>query len=168
VRLYYLRHGFEAMDLFIVIPLMLAGIKALDAIDAVHNTKYPDTSAESLETLRSTVMLVAKGLAGQRRNHYLAEALFRVIRGRMRKEEVALLKESIDRDEDVGDERKVLMKPVRSHWPVSVVRKQEDLDAVVLKNLVQNYAAIDLRSDVAPMDRPGSSGGAQDMQVESG
>ncbi|KAI7778629.1 C6 transcription factor [Diaporthe eres] len=31
VRLYYLRHGFEAMDLFIVIPLVIAGFKCIDA-----------------------------------------------------------------------------------------------------------------------------------------
>ncbi|KAI5465269.1 hypothetical protein BGZ63DRAFT_436822 [Mariannaea sp. PMI_226] len=88
VRLYYLRHGFEAMDLFIVIPLMLAGSDCIDAIGA-------KTPAKKLETLRSTLLLVAKGLYNQRRNHYLAEALYRVIRGRMRPLEVALLREAM-------------------------------------------------------------------------
>lgn len=77
VRVYYLRHGFEAMDLFIVIPLILAGSDCIDAINE-------QTPSPKLETLRSTLILVAKGLFNQRRNHYLAEALFRVIRGRMR------------------------------------------------------------------------------------
>ena len=137
VRLYYLRHGYDAMDLFIVIPLMLVGFKSLDAID-----KQP--SADRLEFLRSTLMLVAKGLARQRRNHYLAEALYRVIRGRMRPQEVRLLKESVDLDEDETDDRRALMQAVRSHWPVSVVTKKEDLDAHILKNLVENFATFDV------------------------
>ena len=66
----------ETMDVFIVVPLMLSGYEAIDHITEDEN--HPD-----LETLRSTIILVAKGLYEQRRNHYAAEALFHVIRGRM-------------------------------------------------------------------------------------
>src|ERR1700760_3508757 len=69
IRLYYLRHGYEAMDLFIVIPLMLAASDCLDAI----NERTP---AYKLESLRSTLLLVGKGLYHQRKNHYLAEHCF--------------------------------------------------------------------------------------------
>lgn len=69
IRLYYLHHGYKAMDLFIVIPLMLSAYDCIDAIDE-------QTPATELESLQSTLILVAKGLYNQRRNHYLAEALF--------------------------------------------------------------------------------------------
>lgn len=150
VRLYYLRHGFDAMDLFIVIPLVLAGFKCIDAIS--DQTPQPE-----LEDLRSTLVLVAKGLYSQRRNHYLAEALYRVVRGRMRPQEVALLKETVDPgDDDDGKTagRQAMVQTVRSHWPVSIVRKDEDVEEYVLKNLVDNYAHLNVED--APETSPGS------------
>ncbi|KAI9705941.1 MAG: hypothetical protein M1836_005347 [Candelina mexicana] len=110
IRLYYLRHGFDAMDLFIVIPLMLA----------------------------------AKGLCSQRQNHFLAQALYQVIRGRMRPQEVALLKDAVNLDEDEPNEKRVMLQAVRSHWPVSVVKKMDDLDSHLLTNLVENYAHLNM------------------------
>ena len=137
IRLYYLRHGFEAMDLFIVIPLMLTGYDCIDAIG-------DQTPATELETLRSTLILIAQGLCSQRRNHYLAEALFRVIRGRMRPQELALLRGTMSLEEQEAVNELDEMQPVRSHWPVSVVKKQEDVDAHILKNLVQSYASLNV------------------------
>lgn len=139
VRLYYLRHGFEAMDLFIVIPLMLTGYDCVDAIDA-------DTPEDELETLRSTLILVAQGLHYQRRNHYLAEALFRVLRGRMRPLEVALLGNIMSIDDDEAHHRRDMVQAVRSRWPVSVVKKKEDVDGHILTHLVRNYAHLNNES----------------------
>lgn len=134
-RLYYLRNGFDEMDLFIVIPLVLTGFKCIDAIDE-HTTE------SRLEDLRSTLILVTKGLYNQRRNHYLAEALYRVIRGRMRAQEVALLKETVDlgKEDDKASMRQAMAQTVRSSWPVSIVGKDEDVDSYFLANLVDNYA----------------------------
>lgn len=138
VRLYYLRHGFDAMDLFIVIPLMLAGSDCLDAINE-------QTPVPKLEALRSTLILVAKGLYNQRRNHYLAEALYRVIRGRMRRPEVALMRDVMDlKNEDKAEEKSDMVQAVRSHWPVSIVKKKEDLNSHILTNLVENYAHLNI------------------------
>lgn len=151
VRLYYLRHGFDAMDLFIVIPLVLAGFKCIDAIN-------DDTPSPKLQDLRSTLVLVAKGLYSQRRNHYLAEALYRVVRGRMRPQEVALLKETVDLGEDDAEGaagRQAMAQAVRSHWPVSIVGKGEDVDSYLLTNLVDNYAHLNIE------DSPGPPQGAQ-------
>ncbi|ETS83860.1 hypothetical protein PFICI_05736 [Pestalotiopsis fici W106-1] len=130
VRLYYLRHGFDAMDLFICIPLILVAFKCADAIDQF-------TSASQLEALRSTLILVVKGLSSQRHNHYLSEALFRVIRGRMRVQEASILKGVLNLDdEDPVEKSRAPMQAVRSAWTVSVVKE----DTQVLNNLVENYA----------------------------
>lgn len=125
------------MDLFIVIPLMLT---ASDCVEAIND----QTPAAQLELLRSTLILAATGLYNQRRNHYLAEALFRVIRGRMRSREVALLKDTMKIDENEWDEKQGMAQAVRSQWPVSVVKKKEDLDSQILTNLVENYAHLNL------------------------
>lgn len=140
VRLYYLRHGFDAMDLFIAVPLMLIGFKCIDAI----NGQAPESN---LEDLRSTLVLVAKGLYSQRRNHYLAEALYRVVRGRMRPQEVSLLKDTVNLDDGDNEKaagRQAMAQTVRSHWPVSNVRKDEDVEEYVLNNLVDNYAHLNI------------------------
>ena len=125
------------MDLFIVIPLVLT---ASDCIDAI-NEQPP---LPRLEDLRSTLILMAKGLYNQRRNHYLAEALFRVIRGRMSPPELTLLRGIMTLNEDKEIERKDMAQAVRSHWPVSVVKKKEDLDSHILTNLVENYAHMNI------------------------
>jgi hypothetical protein len=139
-RLYYLRHGFDAMDLFIVAPLMVTGYDTLDAID---QTKSP----LELEDLRSTLMFVAHGLYKQRRNQYLANALFQVILHRMNAPEVSLFKSLMSRDdlEQLETEtQKAMVQEVRSHWPVSVVKRKEDMDSHILGNLVEGYFSMDL------------------------
>ncbi|KAH7323267.1 hypothetical protein B0I35DRAFT_450360 [Stachybotrys elegans] len=129
IRLYYLRHGFEAMDLFIVIPLMVAGY---DCINAIND----ETTPPELELLRSTLILIAKGLYNQRQSHYLAQALFQVIRSKMRPEEIRLLKDMVHPTEEI-DTKKDLAQTVRSSWPVATVKKKEELDSQILTNLVE-------------------------------
>ncbi|VZI05496.1 unnamed protein product [Fusarium fujikuroi] len=137
VRLYYLRHGFEAMDLFIVIPLMIMGYDSIDAIKE-------DTPTEEIEFLRSTLILIAQGLYYQRKNHYLAQALFKVIRGKMRPQEIGLLKSSMALDRYEAYPEPELSVPVRSHWPVSVIKKHEDRESHILTNLVESFGRVNV------------------------
>lgn len=146
MRLYYLRHGFEAMDLFIVIPLMMFASECIDMICEQNPT------GAALEELRATLMLAVKGLYDQRRNHYLAEVLFRVIRGRMRPAEIVLMRDVMDLDDESGEQHE-LMQKVRSRWPVSVLKKREEMEAKVLTNLVASYAHLNVgdgREDDSP------------------
>ncbi|KAJ0330169.1 hypothetical protein COL922a_012466, partial [Colletotrichum nupharicola] len=137
IRLYYLRHGYEAMNLFLVIPLMLTGYDCINAI-------LEEKSGHQIEILRSTLILVAKGLQNQRRNHYLAEALFRVIGGRMLPQEVALLRSSMTFDDEQEMEKHDMVQAVRSHWPVSIVKKQEEVDEHILTHLVESYGSMNV------------------------
>ncbi|KAK7973482.1 hypothetical protein PG988_007616 [Apiospora saccharicola] len=162
IRLYYLRHGFESMDLFIVIPLVNAGFHIIDDINhhQIHSpSQNPSISPEKLEVLRSTLILIAKGLHSQRSNHYLAEALFRVVRGRMRLQEASLLKTTLRFDEGEEERKSAMVQTVRSHWPVSVVKKKEDLDDHILGNLVENYAHLNTE------DGPDGIAGSQEGVV---
>lgn len=135
VRLYYLRHGFDAMDFFLMHPLALAAYDCIDLIDE-------HTPPSQLETLRSTLILVAKGIHSQRKNHHLADALFRVVRGRMRPAEASLFKGVIDVDEvDTSPEMEQMVK---SHWPITVVKGKEDAEAFELEKLVKDYAHLNV------------------------
>ncbi len=42
-----------------------------------------------------------------------------------------------------------MVQTVRSHWPVSVVRKKEDLESHILTNLVENYAHLNIEETAA-------------------
>jgi hypothetical protein len=146
VRIYYLRHGFDAMDLFVVVPIMFVGFKCVEAIDKQQ-------PGPKLEALRSMLILVATGLYSQRRNHYLGEALFQVIRGRMRPLEAGILRRTLNIDK-TEEEKQTLVQAVRSHWPVSIIKEQKDPDSDLLKNLVSNYAHMNIEDNT---DSPGGS-----------
>lgn len=140
VRLYFLRHGFEAMDLFIVIPLMIIGYDSISAIS-------DDTPPSEIESLRATLILIAQGLYNQRRNHYLAQALFRVIRGKMRPQEIELLKSSMALEAGDIDQEQKLAVAVRSQWPVSVVKRKEDMKSQVLTNLIECFGDMSVEEE---------------------
>ena len=136
IRLYYIRHGCESIDLFIVIPMMLCAYDCIDTINA-------GASGDELETLRSTLILSAQSLYYQRRNHYLADALYRVIRGRMRPQEARLMVGAANLPDDETEDKKQMKQAVRSHWPVSVVKNRNDVDSHVLTNLIDNLSVED-------------------------
>lgn len=69
----------------------------------------------TLEDTLSMLMLAATGLHSQRRNHYLAEALSRVTRGRMKPRDISLLRTTMDYDEVIADEKEALAQKVKSH-----------------------------------------------------
>lgn len=140
VRLYFLRHGFEAMDLFMVIPLVMIGFESANLIN--H-----ETPADEIESLRAILILVAQGLYHQRRNHYLAQVLFRVIRGKMRKQEIRLLESSMALGLGDVDRDSELAVAVRSEWPVTTVKKQEEIESRVLSNLVKSFGDMSVEGE---------------------
>ncbi|KAF0638647.1 hypothetical protein FPSE5266_04706 [Fusarium pseudograminearum] len=140
VRLYFLRHGFEAMDLFMVIPLVMIGFESANLIN--H-----ETPADEIESLRAILILVAQGLYHQRRNHYLAQVLFRVIRGKMRKQEIGLLESSMALGLGDVDRDSELAVAVRSEWPVTTVKKQEEIESRVLSNLVKSFGDMSVEGE---------------------
>ncbi|KAM6520116.1 hypothetical protein FALCPG4_013667 [Fusarium falciforme] len=85
IRIYYLRHGFNETVLFICQPLALVAFMCLDAIDN-------QTPNFDLEATHSTLFLAAKRLRVQARSQYVAESLFQVVKGRMRSEELNLMR----------------------------------------------------------------------------
>jgi hypothetical protein len=128
LRLYYLRHGYESYDIFLVSLLSFFGfmqIKALKSADP-----------EELESRRSTVALVAKGLHDQSRNFYLAEIVFRIMKRNLGVESQFLLK-----DVDIGDEDEEaeirMAEQVHSSWPIDIQAIDENADSKRLENLIK-------------------------------
>lgn len=62
----------------------------------------------------------------------------------MRPPEIALFRGIMNIEKDWTDEQPDMAQAVRSHWPVSVVKKKEELDSHILGNLVENYAHLNI------------------------
>ncbi|RTE84556.1 hypothetical protein BHE90_000851 [Fusarium euwallaceae] len=147
IRIYYLRHGFNETDVFICQPLALVAFMCLDTIDK-------QTPGFDLESTRSTLFLAAKGLRDQAQSHYVAESLFQVVKGRMRQEELNLMR-GIASIEDVHDEgTKGPMQAVHSVWPVGVMSKSDEVEVNSLSSLVEQFA----------MASPDSQQGQRELQ----
>lgn len=80
----------------------------------------------------------------------------------MRPQEVALLKETVDLEEndDKTAGRQAMVQTVRSHRPVSIVRKDKEVDSYLLTNLVDNYAHLNIE------DSSGTPQGSQRAQFQ--
>ncbi|EWG52138.1 hypothetical protein FVEG_16931 [Fusarium verticillioides 7600] len=62
----------------------------------------------------------------------------------MRPQEIGLLKNSMALDRYEADPEPKMAVAVRSHWPVSVVKKHEDMESHILTNLVENFGHVNV------------------------
>ncbi|KAL2178768.1 uncharacterized protein P884DRAFT_284140 [Thermothelomyces heterothallicus CBS 202.75] len=122
VRLYYLRHGFEATDTFLLHFLGFLNHITMDAIETSAGSSF-------LEARRSTLLLLTKGIYEQSRNHFVAKAILRLQVGLMRPEDVELLRHHVDIEANhviYGP----LEQAVHTNWPtysVGLETKAEQL-----------------------------------------
>lgn len=84
IRLYYLRHGFEALDYFMVQYLSMLAFMARRAIHA-------NMQKTTLQSLQSTIILATMGLRDQSASFYTGRMVFKAVRKRMRPEEIELI-----------------------------------------------------------------------------
>ncbi|KAF5655412.1 NirA-like nitrate assimilation regulatory protein [Fusarium sp. NRRL 25303] len=99
LRLYYQRHGFESYDIFIIILLAFVGF--------MHAKNLENPEMADLESRRSTVVLVLKGLRDQSINCYVAKVVLRLLKGSVGSENSFLLKE-VDIVEEGGEEERAM------------------------------------------------------------
>lgn len=77
IRLYYLRHGFEALDCFMVQYLSMLAFMAYGALQA-------STQKTTVQALQSTIVLATMGLRDQSASFYTGRMVFKAVRGGMR------------------------------------------------------------------------------------
>lgn len=130
LRLYYLRHGFELYDIFMVHFLSFLGFMHLEAL------KY--TKPAEVEGRRSTLALAAKGLQQQGQSYYLATVVLRILKLKIGVEAWHLLRD-VGYVEDENEDRQALMaEQVHSSWPIDIVGITSDPERQRLGNLVKN------------------------------
>ncbi|KAH6650068.1 hypothetical protein F5144DRAFT_555191 [Chaetomium tenue] len=143
VRLYYLRHGFEATDSFLLHFLGFLNHITMNAIETSAGSSF-------LEARRSTMLLLTKGIYDQSRVHYVAAAVLRLQIGLMRPEDVDLLKRFVDIEADqliYGP----LKQAVHSSWPVYSIGHESKAEQMMQgKTLSTCLEKITLESSKSP------------------
>ncbi|KAK4188607.1 hypothetical protein QBC35DRAFT_495907 [Podospora australis] len=167
LRLYYLRHGFEGLDAFIMMSLLTISFITMDEIKSArhspspferpaesirsslvstsddhdqaaheamdqdqtprqrHEDQHRDDGDNHLDSLRSTLVLCAKGLYEQGRNYYLAQTMFKLVRNGMENEEIELLRgyatlpEDLEKESGDSSSKSEAMREKLAHrlWP---------------------------------------------------
>jgi hypothetical protein len=128
LRLYYLRHGYESYDLFMIQLLSFLGFAHIKALKGAEATE--------VESRRSAVALTAQGLRDQSRNCYLAGLVFRVMKGNIGVQGESLLKEIEDLQED-EEEELLVAEQVQSSWPIDIEWIDIEPEKQRLGNLVK-------------------------------
>lgn len=139
IRLYYLRHGFEALDCFLIHFLGTLSHMTMDAVAS-------STDCSLLESRRSTLLLLTKGMHDQSRSFFVAKAVFRLQVSLMRPQDVDLLKRFVE----IGADELIygpLEHVVRSDWPVYEVGLEAKAEHFRQgKSLASSLASLSLQS----------------------
>lgn len=172
VRLYYLRHSFEAYDPLLMHWLMFLGDAILQKLDGTGGT--PTTAMAmtptNFESLRSTLILCAKGLYDQKRNYHIAAIVFRLLRDRMKANDVDLLRTHIFSTPSPSsssasggdDDTPLMMQYVQAQWLAPIVTKPDgdsnDVTRRSLDYLLREYEKLSLNDraveDVSEVSSP--------------
>lgn len=143
LRLYYLRHGFEAFDSFLLHYLGFLNHITMSAVDK-------STGSSFLESRRSTLLLLTKGIHDQSRIVFVATAILRLQVRLLRPEDVELLKRFVEIETDEIISRP-LEQAVHTDWPVYEVGLEAKADLFKQgRTLASSLASLSLESSTTP------------------
>ncbi|KAF4466393.1 Zn(2)-C6 fungal-type DNA-binding domain [Fusarium albosuccineum] len=130
LRLYYLRHGFECLDTYLVSLLIDICSGVIDEMKLPHNH-------EELTALRSTVILLAKGIYEQGQSFFLGKLIFQLVRSKMSPTDLSVLERFVKMEPTREDEVKAL-RQVQMDWPVEITSMKDDPESKSLGNFVKS------------------------------
>ncbi|KAM3464249.1 hypothetical protein NHJ6243_002556 [Beauveria neobassiana] len=130
VRLYYVHHGFDSHDVFMMQFLMFLGFMHIRSIAT-------SPAGELNDAYRSTIYLVAKGLRTQGQNYYLAEVIYRMMRDAMSSSDQKFLGTILDVSVDDDVRKSLISRHTRSALPIDIFSINEDPEKQRLSNLIK-------------------------------
>jgi hypothetical protein len=136
LRLYYLRHGFESHDIFLV--------NFLSFLAFMHLRSLKDTAPAEASNWHSGVVLMTQGIRDQARNMYLAEIVFRVLKASIGPESQHLLRYVSDIVDEQEDRNILFTERVHSDWALDIIGINEDPEKGRLENLVKTIDEFNL------------------------
>ena len=151
VRIYYLRHGFNALDNFLI--HFLGSLSQL-TVNAINENE----GSAIVEPLRSTLLLCLKGIQDQSRSYYIGKGVLRLQVSLMRAQDVELLKRfvMIETDDVIFGP---LEQPIQSDWPAYALTVESSGHQTQYISLSRQLASLSFESPVAmgPSPRPSGS-----------
>lgn len=144
LRIYYLRHGFEAYDSMLLVHLVhLANVTLTRLAQIERQPELREPAHEETETLRSTLILCLKGLHDQSRNFYLSGVVFDVMKNRLSPENQSLVGQFVtSKDPDAVDRAMDRSQRIISDYVIPVVNLNESPGPGRLANMVQQFGRI--------------------------
>ncbi|KAH8891703.1 hypothetical protein GQ53DRAFT_720376 [Thozetella sp. PMI_491] len=139
VRLYYHRHSFEYYDSFLIYFLTMLGTAAIERAAEARDMS-------TVEALRSTIALCIKGIYNQGENFYLATIVGRVLKNKIRADDLELLLRHGDLPEVDSDGEDIEADSVRAEWPIPIITINEDRRMSMIDNLVQTVRGFKISS----------------------
>lgn len=169
LRLYYLRHSFESYDPLLMHWLMFLGDTVLQRLDS---TSARLMSRSDVESMRSTLILCAKGLYDQGHNYHIAVLVYRLLRDRMKANDLDLLRTHIfssspggggsgygsgaGSDAGADDDPPLMMEYVQAEW-VAPIGSSNDPARKTLDYLLAEYEKLSLDRNVEDLGEISSS-----------
>ena len=135
LRLYYLRHSFEAPHIYLTAPLTKLGFLSLQGINN-------GTSSGDLSYMQSGLLLALEGLRAQGRNYYITRTVYYIIKSQLRPEEARLLL-GVEDPESESDRVPELESEIQSAWTPAVLNILEIPSTGELSKLAKRFLKID-------------------------
>jgi hypothetical protein len=141
LRIYYLRHGFEASDSMLLVHLVHLANVTLSRIALIERTpSMHETSSEEIKNLYSTLTLCLKGLQDQSKNFYLSGVVFDVMKNRLSAGDRDLVGKFVTlQDPNAANREAHRSQRIISDYVIPVVNLNEDPEAGRLWNMVQEF-----------------------------
>ncbi|KAF2692176.1 hypothetical protein K458DRAFT_286529, partial [Lentithecium fluviatile CBS 122367] len=151
LRIYYLRHSFESYGLLMIFLTHLGNI-TITHIQQLNEGTLPSqpqpqfplhlhTRNETLEALRSTIILCLKGLYDQSRNFYVSGIVFDVMKNRLSANEKELVGRYVTLKDAEAEEVAAVDRSQRviSEYVIPIVGLNGDPEEGKLANLVKKF-----------------------------
>jgi hypothetical protein len=144
LRIYYLRHGFESYDSMLLVHLVHLGNVALMRLARSEiDPAYTGDAQNTIESLRSTLVLCLKGLYDQSKNFYLSGVVLGVMKNRLSVENRDIVGQYIMlHDPDADPEPTDRSQTITSDYVIPVVNLNEDPEAGRLAKMVLHFSRL--------------------------
>ncbi|KAI2631054.1 hypothetical protein GGR54DRAFT_628061 [Hypoxylon sp. NC1633] len=154
LRLYYLRHSYESYDPLLMHWLTFLGDTMLQKLNSADGGPAA-MSFRELESLRSTLILCAKGLYDQGRNYHIAVLVYRLLRDRMKANDVDLVRTHLfstspsdPTSSKNDDDPPLMMEYVEAQWLAPVSAESSGPARKTLDYLLREYEKLSLEQNV--------------------
>lgn len=149
LRAYYLRHGFEWLDSYLISVL-------LDCYVSAVTEMQQHVGKQDVQEYRSTILLMAKGIYEQGQSAFLAQLVFHIAKNKLCAQDMSTLQRFVIL-EPIGEIQAASHHHVQMDWPVEVISMLDDPKSKSMQRLINDLkGAVTVvgskQEDVASLD----------------